>query len=216
MRYPCFQALLVLGLSSWGIATAGETLTPAGMAAAGCQTPPLREAELRQFLTSTMPTTPEGWIRSELPEGAPASAEVQAEIAITVQELVECTVTADPLRMYANYSRAYLTERRDGVLQDLSQPAEEREPTPDIAGLYKGPWHVGVLPDGRVSALLWTVQDDPHPAPGKVAAWIFVWEDGRWRVDDVIDVIAPPGERLHVYVADLVDGPPAATPSPQR
>jgi hypothetical protein len=42
---------------------------------------------------------------------------------------------------------------------------------------------------------------------------MFIHEDGRWRVDDVNDMVTQPGQERPVYVADLVDRPPATPPA---
>jgi hypothetical protein len=211
MRLACLFALLALAWWRSSVGASDNPLTPTDIGAPGCQTAPLQEADLLQ-LTATNGR----WIPTELPQGGPAPAHVQEEIATTVQEVFECVMTGDPARSLANYSHDYLAEHLSAAMSDLSQPVEARDQTVDVSGLYQGPWRVIMLPDRRVAALLLSgLKDDPHPDPGNVAIWLFVREDGRWRVDDVIDMIVPPGQERPVYIADLVDGPPAATPSPE-
>jgi hypothetical protein len=209
MRRTCLLAVLVLGLGQTCISAAENPLTSTEIGAPGCQTAPLQESELLQLTP-----THGGPIPSGLPEGNDVSAVVQEEIAQTVQEVFECLMSGDPARALANYSRAYLAERRSAVQSDLSHPAEGREQAIDVNGLYDGPWRILQLPDGRVAALVRSrVKDDPHPDPGSVAIWLFVPEDGRWRVDDVIDMVTQPGQERPVYVADLVERPSATPPA---
>jgi hypothetical protein len=209
MRNAYLLAVLVLGLSRWSATASENPLTPTDIGAPGCQTAPLQEADLLQLTPTLGGTIPIG-----LPEGEPVPADVQEEIAQTVQEVFECLMTGDLRRVSANYSRAYLAERYSGVLSDLSRPAEVRDQVVDVSGLYQGPWHVLLLPDGRVAALLWSrVKDDPHPDPGSIALWVFVHEVGRWRVDDVNEMVTLPGQERPVYVADLVDRPSATPPA---
>jgi hypothetical protein len=209
MRNACLLAVLVLGLSRWSVAASENPLTQTDIGAPGCQTQPLQEADL-------LPLTPAqaGWLPIGLPEGDPAPPDVQEEIAETVQEVFECLMTGDLARALANYSRAYLATSLGAVRSDLSRPSTGRDQTVAVSGLYEGPWRILQLPDGRVAALLWIrVKDDPHPDPGSIAVWMFIHEDGRWRVDDVNDMVTQPGQERPVYVADLVDRPPATPPA---
>ncbi len=67
-------------------------------------------------------------------------------------------------------------------------------PTPIPAGQqirFVGPWHIEVLPDGRVlAAVVWIIdQDAPCLDLSRTKALIFSQEDGRWVIDEIIEVI---------------------------
>jgi hypothetical protein len=88
------------------------------------------------------------------------------------------------------------------LLDELATPA----PAPVNPDQYLAAVEsVQVLPDGRVSALITRGGvEDAHPAPGRTQLMIFVYERGRWVIDDVYEKILPlqPGA-LPTPIAEL-------------
>ncbi|HET7093414.1 MAG TPA: hypothetical protein VFI22_08050 [Thermomicrobiales bacterium] len=183
---------------------------------ADCPITPAERIDLQPETTDPGPGGRDMRLREALPEGTPASPSVEREIAAIVDAFFACVATHDPERVTPFFGAAYL--RRRGLAQT---PAASPEPAPQsVATLgapptpYAGPWRVQVLPDGRVAALVWLASDDPDPAPGKTLLWILTNEGGNWRIDAIIDKIAPRDAKFPTYVADLVEPAFPATPVP--
>jgi hypothetical protein len=76
---------------------------------------------------------------------------------------------------------------------------------------YVGPWHVQILPDGRVlAAVLLVVGDDPRPDPKRTRVLIFTHRDGRWLVDETIASVRVTDCAHPMDVAAVVGPPPGA------
>ncbi|GIW04409.1 MAG: hypothetical protein KatS3mg059_1029 [Thermomicrobiales bacterium] len=163
-----------------------------------------------------------GTLIGDLPPGQPADATIVAGITDTVQQVIACDRAGDPYRLYALFSDRLL--RRLAGLPGPSLLDELATPAPAPAGFDQyldAVESVQVLPDGRVSALITRGGiEDAHPAPGRTQLIIFVYERGRWVVDDVYEEILPlqPGA-LPTPVAELRPKAQQATPvatSPSR
>lgn len=199
---------------------------------------PEQLADLRAFVAARGPSVSSQPARTALPEGSPADPAIREAITAVIDELFACLATGAGDRSFLLASDANLVRHIDdpdeavafvaGLAQAPATPIAPSQP-----GLYAGPWDVRILPDGRVSAAIWLDAEDDHPAPGVTAIYLFVQEDGEWRLDDsfitlyAIPSATPTGKqekRTHskkhelVYVADLVGWPEieprASTPIP--
>ncbi|HEU5434689.1 MAG TPA: hypothetical protein VFU81_23650 [Thermomicrobiales bacterium] len=151
-----------------------------------------------------------------LPQGSPAPPALERDITRVVDAFFACVATHDPARIYPFFSAAVM-QRRGLARPPAALQAPEPNPVATITGPptpYAEPWHIQVLPDGRVAALIWMASDDPNPAPGKTLLWILTNEGGGWRIDEIVDQIAPCDSKFPIYVADLVDLAFPATPGP--
>jgi hypothetical protein len=75
------------------------------------------------------------------------------------------------------------------LLDELATPAPA---TASLDQYLAAVERVQILPDGRVSALITRGGvEDAHPAPGRTQLMFFVYERGRWVVDDVYEEILP-------------------------
>ncbi|GIW03493.1 MAG: hypothetical protein KatS3mg059_0113 [Thermomicrobiales bacterium] len=134
-----------------------------------------------------------GMLIGDLPSGPPADPETVAAITDTMQQLIACHQAGDPYRMYSLFSDRLLRMLAglpgSNLLGELATPYPLPENQHEYLAAVEA---VQFLPDGRVSALVTRGNvDDPHPAPGRTQLIIFVYERGRWVVDDVYEEILP-------------------------
>ena len=139
--------------------------------------------------TPTMSTVDD---ESELPTGEAVDAETEAEVSAVVAELVACFETGQ-------FARAFSLMTEDLVRQTGPDTSSPNEDTPEevralleeqIAGApdeeRAGTTDAGagrdlrLLDGGRVGGV-WTIDGD-------AAFIVFEEEDGRWLVDEVIDI----------------------------
>ena len=193
-----FSALLTLsvGKSTAAQETTGLPVTPDP---AECTAEPVTIDELLALTGATpIPGTPNAGMEETaatpaafaLPEGEPADEETVAAVTATLREALACLNTGNFLTAFAFFSEDF--QRRD--LEEF--PITEA----DVAFFEATPqalpaeWHASllavrearVLEDGRVGALVETIF--PDEAPGaQVDFIIFVEEDGRWLLDEIIE-----------------------------
>ena len=190
-RLWIFAVLMLLGLAS-GSAVAAQDASPAASDfvtpdPTECVAEPRSVEELRAFLESAtaataIPATPSAT------DGEPADPETVEAVSAVTREVYACLNANAFLRMFALYSDHYVA--RSLVEGDLN---------PDALSLFATPIapqdadertsmairDVQVLPDGRVSVLV----IDRNPLGGDTESpttYIFVEQDGRWLVDDIV------------------------------
>jgi hypothetical protein len=181
---------MVMGLTWGGVAAqdaspaAGDFVTPDP---AACTVAPRTVDELRAFIAdatavTSLPATPVAT------GGEPADAETAASVSAVTHEIYSCLNANAFLRMFTLYSDAYIA--RSLVTEDVNPDALELFATP-IAPQDADERtsiairEVAVLPDGRVSVLV----TERNPLAGNAESstiYIFVDQDGRWLVDDIV------------------------------
>jgi hypothetical protein len=195
---------------------------------------------LRAYVATRLPAERSEPAPIRLREGPPADPETRAAITAVVDELFACLAAGQPDRAFLLASDARLVrgiaDPDEAVAFVAGLAAVTPVPIPTAAlsdALYAGPWEVRQLADGRVSAAVWLDSEDEHPARGVTSLYVFVFEDGEWRLDDSYTMVYGVAEGTAttknkkkrrsqdpelVYVADLVGWPEvesrSATPSP--
>jgi hypothetical protein len=176
--------------ASWLAAgpAAAQEPTPAARPPAACRVAPRPSEELAAIVAAASPVAEFRSVDAadDLPQGEPADAETAAAISDAAREYAGCLNAADYPRLLA-----LMTERsvrnfvqQWGGLADFL--ARTGTPSADAGGTQViervvVSW-VRVLPDGRVGAVVeWQGED-----VGEANFEIFVWDDGRWRLDDEI------------------------------
>jgi hypothetical protein len=144
----------------------------------------------------------------ELPVGDDADPATTAAVTAVLREMAACLTSGDMLRFYALHSDDWL-RRSLGVVDGMAILTTSIPPLDDgHRARYVGPWHVQILPDGRVlAAALLVVGDDPRPDPKRTRVMIFTHNDGSWLVDETIASVRISDCALPVDVAAVV-GPP--------
>ena len=192
-------ALLTLSAGNPAAAqeAAGLPVTPDP---AECTAEPVALDELLALTGATpIPGAPSGGMEEEtaatpeaftLPEGAPADDETVAAVTASLREALACLNTGNFLTAFAFFSEDF--QRRD--LEEF--PITEAdvaffEATPEAlpAEMHASLLAVRearMLEDGRVGALVETIFPDEAPGP-QVDFIIFVQEDGRWLLDEIIE-----------------------------
>ena len=147
----------------------------------------------------------------ELPTGDDADPATTAAITAVLREMAASLSAGDMLRFYALHSDEWL-QRSLGVVDGMAILTTSIPPLDDgDRARYLGPWHVQILPDGRVlAAVLLVVGDDPRPDPNRTRVLLFVHRDGRWLVDETIANVRIANCPLPVDVAAIVGPPPGA------
>jgi hypothetical protein len=147
----------------------------------------------------------------ELPAGDDADAATTAAVTAVLRELAACLTSGDMLRFYALHSDDWLRQSL-GVVDGMAILTTSIPPLDDgHRARYVGPWHVQILPDGRVlAAALLVVGDDPRPDPKRTRVLIFTHRDGQWLVDETIASVRIADCALPVDVAAIVGPPPGA------
>jgi hypothetical protein len=130
-----------------------------------------------------------------LPSGKPADPETVGAIVATVREMEVCINLLDHPRFHAFFGEAWFRQipASEEIVAEF-RAMDAATPTPIPAGQqirFVGPWHIEVLPDGRVlAAVVWIIdQDAPCLDLSRTKALIFSQEDGRWVIDEIIEVI---------------------------
>jgi hypothetical protein len=200
-------ALLVCG----GMPRAASALqaTPtASPAAVTCDVTPRSTAEI---LTLAKANSSQTEPTPEFPAGDDADPAMTAAITAVLREMAACLTAGDMLRFYALHSDDWLRQSL-GAVDGMAILTTSIPPLDDgHHARYLGPWHVQVLPDGRVlAAVLLVVGDDPRPDPNRTRVLIFTHSDGRWLVDETIASVRIADCPRPVDVAAVVGPPPGA------
>jgi hypothetical protein len=152
-----------------------------------------------------------------LPTGQAADAATTAAVVAVLRKLETCFNTGDLRRYNSFFSDDWFRHllKREEVVAGLNA-LERSKPTPVPDGYrarFLGPWHVQILPDGRVlAAVVWFGNEaEPEPDPDRVKVLLFVRHDGRWLIDDMIDRVEVPDCHVPVPVAAVVGPPPGAS-----
>jgi hypothetical protein len=130
------------------------------------------------------------------PAGVPADAATVAGVTATVRQLAACVNAGDFMRFLALFTDDAL--RRYAA--DLALPLKADDPriTPDPSTndrvAVEGVADVLVLPDGRVSALvkLPNLTAASSPAADLTLQLIFVHQDDRWLIDELVPIAPAP------------------------
>ncbi len=183
--------VLVSAASAQDATPAADQVTPDP---AACQVEPRTIETLTTFLATPAAVdatpeietgTPETFV---VPEGEPADAETVAGVTATAHELFACYNANAYLQVFGLFTDEYLTRSfaEEGVNEEalgfFSMPAEARPPEARESVAVRD---VQVLADGRVGAFL--VVRNPEAGDALVMDYtIFVEQDGRYLIDDVI------------------------------
>ena len=128
-----------------------------------------------------------------VPEGEPADDETVAGVTATANELYACYNANAFLQVFALHTDEYMARSfaEEGITEvAVGYLAATLEPNPPEAWQSIGVQDVTLLPDGRVGALL--VGHNPVGAGvGFVDYYIFIEQDGRYLIDEVV---FPPAE----------------------
>ncbi len=156
---------------------------------AGCQ--------VEEFLAITAAATPGAaapvGTAVEVPLGVAADAEMVAGVTATAGEILACFNAGDFLRAFSLFSdnavRRFIEVDpiSEEELRSSSEAIPEAAPTEQQSTLL-ALTDVMELEDGRVGAFLATT--DPFVGPDTVYI-VFVQQDGRWLVDDIIEFLEP-------------------------
>jgi hypothetical protein len=201
--------LLLLACGGMPRAEAALQATPAASpTAATCDVAPRSTAEI---LTLAEANSSETDPILTLPTGDAADPETTAAITSVMREMSTCLTAGDMLRFYALHSDDWLRQSL-GAVDGMAILTTSIPPLDDgHHARYLGPWHVQVLPDGRVlAAVLLVVGDDPRPDPNRTRVLIFTHSDGRWLVDETIASVRIADCPRPVDVAAVVGPPPGA------
>ena len=168
---------------------------------------------VEELLTSPAPEMGLMGMRQSLPEGRPADTATTEAITQAVRQLEACANSGDFLRFLALFTDAGLRQRPINASPELRAELAalaDTTPTPVPVGqraVFAGPWHMEILPDGRVeAAVMWFgSESDTCVDPRRITVLIFAQQNGQWRIDERIESVAE-GELI-----DLVGPPPAAS-----
>ncbi len=188
--------LLMMGLATPEVNA--QDATPAGGLVApdpeACQVQPRTVENLLTFLATPSAGTASPTLGTATPEvfaaprGEPADEEIVAGVSATAIELYACYNANAFLRVFALFTDQYLARSiaEEGITADavglLGTPI-----APQAVGqpLSVAVQDVRVRPDGRVGAYL--VRHSPMGDGGNaVDYYIFVEQDGRYLIDDVV------------------------------
>ncbi len=191
--------LVSLGPVGPGLALAQDA-TPATGAFPVIPDPARCQVEARQvveFLAITAAATPGAaapvGTAVEVPLGVAADAEMVAGVTATAGEILACFNAGDFLRAFSLFSdnavRRFIEVDpiSEEELRSSSEAIPEAAPTEQQSTLL-ALTDVMELEDGRVGAFLATT--DPFVGPDTVYI-VFVQQDGRWLVDDIIEFLEP-------------------------
>jgi hypothetical protein len=206
---PCLVGLLLLACGGMRQAAAALHVTPTpSPTTVTCHVAPRSTAEILTLAgTNTSGTKP----TPVLPAGDNTDPATAAAITAVLREMAACLTDGDMLRFYALHSDDWL-RRSLGIVDGMAILTTSIPPLDDgNRARYLGPWHVQILPDGRVlAAVLLVVGDEPRPDPNRTRVLIFSHRDGNWLVDETIASVRLPDCALPVAVAAVV-GPPPGT-----
>jgi len=186
-------------------------MTPVG---AACTAAPRSLADLRATpIAAPGPVD----LRPELPEGEPVGPAAAEGVTRAVRELEDCANSGELLRFLALFTDAALVQLNlnadEEAMAEFAAVASS-PPTPYPPGeraVFAGPWHLRLLPDGRVlAAVTWFGSAaDTCVDPSRVWVLVFVERDGRWLVDEIIEQVAG-GDLVDLVGLPPEDSSPAA------
>lgn len=193
--------VLLMVLQAGTLAAAAQEATPSPDVACAVAPRPVEEMLDLWFDSTGTPRVtgaPDGqanlWAL-DLTQGEPVDASVTRAIEEVAQEWVACSNAGDLRRTNALFTDAYVAARGAAYADpELARGELERPPSPvspDL-GLAVGPPHdARRFADGRVGATF-AVTGVRQPGVGESVFMLFEETDGRWRIDDLLDLIAPP------------------------
>lgn len=180
-----------------------------------CTVAPRSLADLRA--TPVAPLVP-AEVQLKLPTGAPVEPAVAQQVISVVRQLELCASSGEVLRFLALFTNDALVQlgmsADEAALDEFSEVASApATPYPPGEGaVFVGPWHMRLLPDGRVmAAVTWFESEaDTCINPSRIRVLLFAERDGQWLVDEIVKQVAA-GELI-----DLVGPPPADSAFTQR
>jgi hypothetical protein len=220
MRWPALavaaSAMIALvgglaGGSGFARSVSAQLSTPAAARDAVACTIAPRSVE--DLLASPVPELGLMGMRQSLPEGRPADPATTEAITHTVRQLEACANAGDTFRFLALFTDAGLRQRPINASPETRAELAAlaaATPMPVPAGqraVLAGPWHIEILPDGRVeAAVVWFgSESDTCVDPNRITVLLFAQQGGQWRIDERIESVAE-GELI-----DFVGLPPAAS-----
>ena len=207
--FPSSVGLLVLTASGMLPTTEARQATPSAFESAiSCNVDP---RSLTEILALTKSTPGASTPVRPLPGGDPADPATTTAIAAVLREMGDCLTAGDMLRFYALHSDDWI-RRSLGETEGFATMSISTPPLADgDRAVYLGPWHVRILPDGRVlAAVLLRVGEELRPDPDRTRVLLFVHRDGRWLVDETLAHVRLAGCENPVEVAAVVGPPPGA------
>ena len=204
-------ALLALAVGSPAPATA-QAATPVDQAfpirpdPAECTVEPRPVEEFVELVAAATPAAMAAAETVEVPVGPLADAETVAGVTATVREINACFNAGDFRRIFSLLT----DEAIRGVAEEDPIPAEELrgflEATPQAVPAEGRIAILAVtdvvrLADGRVGALVATIDPTRLEEGPTTAHLTFVQADGRWLVDDIVE--------FHTHPAEEAEGTPA-------
>ncbi len=192
-------ALCSLALSGPAVALVQEATPAAGgfpitPDPAECQVEARTVDEFVAVLGAATPTTPDPvGTTVEVPLGEAADAETVAGVTATIREILACFNAGDFSRALSLFSSEAInriaaedpiTEEELRSFLEATPQAAQAEQQSTLLALTD----VMELEDGRVGALMATT--DPFVGPD-TAYVIFVQENDRWRIDEIIEFLDP-------------------------
>lgn len=180
---------------------------------ATCDVAPRSAAELVALLGPS-PNGEQALEPQRLPPGSPADAATTEAITAVVRELEACFNAGDMLRVYALFSDDQFRQmpNTEEIVAELTA-LDTTTPTPAPTGrgqVLTGPWHVEVLDDGRALAAVSFGFEDEVDYPSSTKALLFDFQDGRWLIQEMLDLVWLEGEAGPIPVEDVVGPPPGA------
>ena len=154
-----------------------------------------------------------------LPSGTPVRPETNGEIRAMMDDFAACIQGGQILRGFAYLSDHYLTDQAY-LDEDFLVSLETATPTPEAEAGYfvvRTLDQVERLADGRVGAVVTYggACERSQPDPTCVYYALFVEDQGRWFMDEVIDrLVSPDGDDI-LSVPEYLElqGTPVATPT---
>ena len=195
---------LVIALCSLALGGPAVTLAQEATPAAGgfpitpdpteCQVEARTVDEFVAVLGAATPTTPDlVGTTVEVPLGEAADAETVAGVTTTIREILACFNAGDFSRALSLFSSEAINRiaAEDPITEEELRSFLEATPQAAPAGQQStllALTDVMELEDGRVGALMATT--DPFVGPD-TAYIIFVQENDRWRIDEIIEFLDP-------------------------
>lgn len=121
-------------------------------------------------------------------DAGPADAETVSAVEGTMTEVMACHNAGAPLRTFALFSDGFLARLAEGDPMDprvFAMLAAPSRPLPESEWRGTRVRDVRLLSDGRVSAVV----QGGYPRGRWPGFTVFVLQDGRWRVDDVLPLL---------------------------
>ncbi len=174
---------------------------------ADCTLPSLSEDEIRALLPTPTPSPDVIQLPTALPTGDQADEATAAAIRNAINTFYACANAGMPIETITLFSPRFLSQPGGLVAPDFSvtvTPLPDQERAAILAV-----WNIQRLGDNRVAATV-TVGSVVNEDSNRTLIFVFVHENDRWLIDELITAILRDDQR--VMVADVVGSPPAATP----